>query len=124
MRTVVAIHNTVNERAWKEVRMSTSRHEMPGHVSRLATPLNANQESLVHPMMQFCSMLPRLQQVCEWEALHAGECACGPRLARFRGRPADLSPRARLLNWMGYAPPFDRHDWVVDRCGKEVRCHN
>ena len=20
-----------------------------------------------------------------------------------------------------YTPPFDRHDWVVDRCGTEVR---
>ena len=22
---------------------------------------------------------------------------------------------------MGYELPFDRHDWVIDRCGKEVR---
>lgn len=22
---------------------------------------------------------------------------------------------------MGYELPFDRHDWIVDRCGKEVR---
>lgn len=22
---------------------------------------------------------------------------------------------------MGYGLPFDRHDWIVDRCGKEVR---
>jgi cytochrome c heme-lyase len=22
---------------------------------------------------------------------------------------------------MGGAVPFDRHDWIVDRCGKEVR---
>ena len=21
---------------------------------------------------------------------------------------------------MGYSPPFDRHDWVIDRCGKKV----
>jgi len=21
---------------------------------------------------------------------------------------------------MGYQPPFDRHDWVVDRCGAKV----
>lgn len=21
---------------------------------------------------------------------------------------------------MGYTEPFDRHDWVVDRCGKKV----
>ena len=22
---------------------------------------------------------------------------------------------------MGYQLPFDRHDWIVDRCGKDVR---
>lgn len=22
---------------------------------------------------------------------------------------------------MGYELPFDRHDWIIDRCGKEVR---
>jgi cytochrome c heme-lyase len=21
---------------------------------------------------------------------------------------------------LGYQPPFDRHDWVVDRCGKKI----
>lgn len=22
---------------------------------------------------------------------------------------------------MGYELPFDRHDWIIDRCGKDVR---
>ncbi|KAJ9531585.1 hypothetical protein QJQ45_014950 [Haematococcus lacustris] len=77
MSTVVAIHNSVNERAWAEVKA--------------------------------------------WEALHCADCPQGPRLVRFQGRPADLSPKARLLNALGYALPFDRHDWVVDRCGHQVR---
>jgi hypothetical protein len=55
MPTVVAIHNTVNERAWHEV--------------------------------------------LQWEALHAGSCPT-PRLKRFQGRPADFSPKARLLNFL------------------------
>ena len=38
-----------------------------------------------------------------------------------RGRPQEFSPKARLLNLLGYRLPFDRHDWVVDRCGREVR---
>lgn len=38
------------------------------------------------------------------------------------GRPQDLSPRARFFNLFYRTPkPFDRHDWTVDRCGKEVR---
>jgi cytochrome c heme-lyase len=40
---------------------------------------------------------------------------------RFLGRPQDYSPKARLLNLLGYKLPFDRHDWVVDRCGTEAR---
>jgi Cytochrome c/c1 heme lyase len=31
------------------------------------------------------------------------------------------SPLARLKSWFGGPLPFDRHDWYLDRCGKEVR---
>jgi cytochrome c heme-lyase len=75
LSSVVAIHNTVNERAWREV--------------------------------------------LAWEALHEGPVP--PRLLRFVGRPQDFSPKARLLNLLGYKLPFDRHDWVVDRDGRQVR---
>ena len=61
--------------------------------------------------------------VLEWEKrFHKDECPEGPKLIRFRGRPEDLSPRAWIRHYiMGYAKPFDRHDWIIDRCGKEVR---
>ena len=39
------------------------------------------------------------QEVLTWERLHASECA-NPRLKRFTGRPSDLSPKARLLNFL------------------------
>lgn len=51
------------------------------------------------------------------QALHDG---CTPKLKRFMGRPADYSPKARFLNLLGYKLPFDRHDWIIDRCGHEV----
>lgn len=60
------------------------------------------------------------QEVLKWEAMHAGECA-HPRLKRFGGKAKEFSPRARFRSWMGYELPFDRHDWIVDRCGREVR---
>ncbi|XP_002993340.2 probable cytochrome c-type heme lyase [Selaginella moellendorffii] len=44
-----------------------------------------------------------------------------PRLLHFRGRPHDLSPKARLKKLLGYGQPFDRHDWTVDRGGREMR---
>lgn len=88
------------------------------------------------------------QEVLKWEALHAKECG-NPRLKSFGGKAKDFSPRARIRNWLGYILlltlkfiilslrqlfltisiyhlhryelPFDRHDWIVDRCGKDVR---
>jgi len=77
MASVVAIHNNMNERAWKEV--------------------------------------------VEWEQRHGADGA-DPQLVRFQGRPDELTPKARLKMALGLAQrPFDRHDWVVDRRGKEVR---
>lgn len=78
MPAVVAIHNAVNERAWRDI--------------------------------------------LSWEAHQGQSDACGgPKLVKFRGRPKDFSPKARILNLLGYKLPFDRHDWIVDRCGREVR---
>jgi len=76
MNAVVAIHNSVNERAWS--------------------------------------------QVLEWEqALHP-ECLTGLRLLRFQGKPDEPTLKARANSLVGYSAPFDRHDWVLSRCGKEV----
>jgi len=60
------------------------------------------------------------KEVLKWEALHYKECQC-PKLRRFGGKATDYSPRARMRSWLGYELPFDRHDWIVDRCGKDVR---
>ncbi|TCD67595.1 holocytochrome c synthase [Steccherinum ochraceum] len=52
-------------------------------------------------------------------------------LTRFRGRPGEISPKARFWLFAGWMlpsrfnnePPFDRHDWIVKRksSGEEVR---
>lgn len=60
-------------------------------------------------------------RVMEYEMLHAHSCS-NPKLLRFFGRPHDMSLKARILSFVGFDPPFDRHDWIIDRCGKEVRC--
>jgi len=59
-------------------------------------------------------------EVLRWERRHQASCP-DPTLVRFQGKPREFSPKARLLNALGYKLPFDRHDWVVDRCGREVR---
>jgi cytochrome c heme-lyase len=42
-------------------------------------------------------------------------------LIRFQGKPKDYTIKARLRQLLGYQLPFDRHDWIVDRCGEQVR---
>ena len=62
------------------------------------------------------------RRVLTWERLHRDECA-NPMLLRFRGRPDDWSPLAyaRYLLSGGKDKPFDRHDWWIDRNGRQVR---
>ena len=67
------------------------------------------------------------KQILDWEkkapSSDPGSQKCGgPKLYSFRGlgvEPQFLSPRARINGWLGYQRPFDRHDWVVERCGGE-----
>ncbi|WVF71705.1 hypothetical protein IAT40_006513 [Kwoniella sp. CBS 6097] len=78
MRTIVPIHNAVNEKAW--------------------------------------------EQILVWESKIEGSEKCGgPRLVSFVGKPKERTPKAWLKTAFGYTPPFDRHDWLVDRCGTQVR---
>ncbi|TGZ58142.1 hypothetical protein CRM22_009756 [Opisthorchis felineus] len=60
------------------------------------------------------------REVLKWEALHANECR-SPKLRKFAGDAKKYSPRARIRSTLGYELPFDRHDWIVDRCGRDVR---
>ncbi|KAF3936380.1 hypothetical protein ABW19_dt0200729 [Dactylella cylindrospora] len=59
-------------------------------------------------------------EIKEWEKGRGSEKCGGPKLLSFSGDSQKLSPKARLLVLLGYQPPFDRHDWVVDRCGTNV----
>ncbi|KIY51926.1 cytochrome c heme lyase [Fistulina hepatica ATCC 64428] len=70
------------------------------------------------------------EEVLKWERRSSPD-AENVELARFRGRPGEMSPKARfwmLAGWLLPArfnsePPFDRHDWIVRRpkTGEEVR---
>lgn len=60
------------------------------------------------------------QEVLKWEVMHYKECT-QPKLKSFGGKASQFSPRARFRGLLGYEMPFDRHDWIIDRCGREVR---
>ena len=62
-------------------------------------------------------------EILRWEKPYVAPAnsACGgPRLHSFAGLSESMSPKARLNTLLGYTAPFDRHDWVVDRCGTKV----
>lgn len=59
-------------------------------------------------------------EIKAWEAGRGAEACGGPKLASFSGDSTKLSPRAWFNSLAGYQKPFDRHDWVIDRCGKRV----
>eukprot|EP00884_Botryococcus_braunii_P023271 jgi/Botrbrau1/9628/Bobra.0131s0008.1 len=80
--------------------------------------METDMESIVHAHNSLNEKA--WQEVLVWERLHQAACN-QPTLLRFRGRPDELSPLARLSHWAGGRLPFDRHDWYVDRCGTEVR---
>lgn len=44
----------------------------------------------------------------------------GPKLVSFSGQSTALTPKARMNSILGYQTPFDRHDWVIDRCGTQI----
>lgn len=58
--------------------------------------------------------------VMEFENMHKTACS-EPTLARFEGMDGIYSPKARVMKTLFGMIPFDRHDWTVDRCGKEIR---
>lgn len=64
-------------------------------------------------------------RLLQWERLYAEMypdiAQEEPHLLHFRGRPTELTPKARFKKVLGYGVPFDRHDWTVDRGGREMR---
>jgi cytochrome c heme-lyase len=65
-------------------------------------------------------------QILDWErrsGVDSTPCG-GPKLHSFKGLGGGetvdwwaVTPRARWNGLLGYQRPFDRHDWVVERCG-------
>lgn len=97
MKSIVPIHNAVNERAW--------------------------------------SLIKRWEEPYDAESRSCG----GPKLLSFKGLGAPQGNDGTWAGWLtmmsdgtvtprakwkvvveGKKAPFDRHDWVVDRCGKRV----
>ncbi|KAL8694550.1 MAG: hypothetical protein Q9218_000806 [Villophora microphyllina] len=98
--------------AMRRKSFSPSESDMPSIVP-IHNAVNERAWSLIKAWELSSARLQRLNTPCG-----------GPKLRSFSGDAGKLSPKARILGWLGYQGPFDRHDWVVERCqggpGREV----
>jgi cytochrome c heme-lyase len=124
VESMVAVHNFLNEGAWAEI-VEWER--------RFGKGLKRGWEVSKRGEENSAMALRRL------EAREGGQEQ--PTLVRFQGRPKDMTPKAAMLQMMGWLypskfeyvstvvfglcgemltgyrtePPFDRHDWFVSR---------
>jgi len=109
VESMVAVHNFLNEGAWEEIK---------GWEARFRDGLFRGWERCAkgeegYPYLAALEALRRRRDEAEHE----------PKLLRFEGRPTELTPKARMLSFMAWLypsqfpdnPPFDRHDWFVER---------
>jgi cytochrome c heme-lyase len=120
VESMVAVHNFLNEGAWEEIREWERRFS--GGLSKGWEECRRGEEG--------AQMRAALQQLKQLGNNPDDE----PSLLRFMGRPDEMTPKARMLQFMAKVypsqypdnPPFDRHDWFIERktsagAKKEVR---
>lgn len=144
---MVSVHNFLNEGAWAEILEwerrfhaglrtgweISSRGEENSHFGAMTELEPDGWEEAMAAMRMRMDRLAALEGKSSAEASPVGEVP-EPRLLKFEGRPDEMTPRARWLQFLGRvwpsqyssAPPFDRHDWYVlrhspDGTTKEVR---
>ncbi|PWY69823.1 hypothetical protein BO94DRAFT_560666 [Aspergillus sclerotioniger CBS 115572] len=109
VEAMVAVHNFLNEGAWDEI-VRWERIFSRG-LAQGWDKCRRGEENLA------------MDELREELAGPAKQDVAPPRLIRFKGRPQELTPKARILQALGWvypskfetSPPFDRHDWFVMR---------
>ncbi|OAG08178.1 uncharacterized protein CC84DRAFT_1162171 [Paraphaeosphaeria sporulosa] len=117
VESMVSVHNFLNEGAWAEImgwERRFSRGIVEGYRICKRGEENANK------------MLGTAEDPFDtttWD----DKSVQPPKLLRFTGRPTELTPKAQMLQWAAWGwpgkfaspPPFDRHDWFVERCNEK-----
>lgn len=123
VESMVSVHNFLNEGAWAEI-MGWERRFSRGVLDGYRI-CKQGEERANHTL----GTAEDPFDTTTWTDANIPP----PKLLRFTGRPTEPTPKSQLLQWLGYvmpekfgtAPPFDRHDWFVERCNtkgcKEVR---
>jgi len=107
VESMVSVHNFLNEGAWAEI-VEWER--------RFGRGLSKGWEMCKRGEEGSMAGANLVQGANEDEVVQ-------PKLIRFMGRPKDMTPKAAMIQLMGRVypsafgtePPFDRHDWFVQR---------
>ncbi|KAF2872030.1 cytochrome C1 heme lyase [Massariosphaeria phaeospora] len=116
VESMVGVHNFLNEGAWAEImgwERRFSRGVVEGYKICARGEENANQAIGIEDPFDTTT----------WNEKNIPP----PKLLRFTGRPTEPTPKSQMLQWLGWAwpakyesaPPFDRHDWFVQRCDEQ-----
>lgn len=104
VESMVACHNFLNEGAWAEIIAWEDR--FAGGLAK---------------GWKICSRGEENAAEMSWREKNGTEIP--PTLNRFQGRPKEMTPKATMMQVLGWLypskfqtePPFDRHDWYVSR---------
>ncbi|EEH19669.1 hypothetical protein PABG_01928 [Paracoccidioides brasiliensis Pb03] len=123
VEAMVAVHNFLNEGAWEEI-VGWER-TFAGGLMKGWQRCKRGETHLWHEIYREEMEMERRRESGEdGNGSGAGGLEIPePRLVRFMGRPQDRTPKASILQALGWvypakfgtAPPFDRHDWYVLR---------
>ncbi|KAI9804843.1 MAG: hypothetical protein M1825_001212 [Sarcosagium campestre] len=113
VESMVEVHNFLNEGAWAEI-VEWERRFAAGLATGWQMCKRGEDGSMASAQLG-----ANTEQVAQ------------PRLLRFMGRPQERSPKATMLEVMGWIypsqfgiePPFDRHDWFVQRRAADETAH-
>ncbi|PYH47253.1 holocytochrome c synthase CYC3 [Aspergillus saccharolyticus JOP 1030-1] len=108
VEAMVAVHNFLNEGAWDEI-VRWERIFSKGLAEGWETCRRGEENLAMQDLREQIS--------------GSSTQTPAPRLIRFQGRPQEPTPKARILQALGWLypakfdsnPPFDRHDWFVMR---------
>ncbi|KAI1503451.1 cytochrome c heme lyase [Biscogniauxia marginata] len=107
VESMVSVHNFLNEGAWAEI-MEWEK--------RFAGGLYKGWRKCSRGEQNFDTTVKKYGYEKEVDDL-------SPSLVKFQGRPQEMTPKAAMIQVMGWLypsafatePPFDRHDWYVSR---------
>jgi len=104
VESMVAVHNFLNEGAWEEI--VTWEEIFQGGLKEGWKKCSLGEEGLrMEKLREEVQQMRREELGLLRREAQADEHACQPELVRFQGRPKDITPKAVILQALGYVWP-------------------